>query len=208
MVYFIRAGDKIKIGFARSESAVRSRYATIRNASPMPVVLLGAMEGTVEDEHALHRRFQAYRAEGEWFAAEPAVLEVVAQAVEVTPAPGTRLSFRCSQDLVDLVDATRAREPREAWLRRAVETALRRADGPAVAEASAAIKAAFGSTWHDELDAERALETSGVETPGATDRDVPDVVPPAPAEQLGTLTALDKARAQRDQWAAASRTPK
>jgi uncharacterized cupin superfamily protein len=124
MVYFIRAGDMIKIGFARSESAVRARYATIRNASPLPVVLLGAMEGSEEDEKLLHRRFQAHRTEGEWFVAAPELLEVVEGSVEVRPAPGTRLSFRCGQDLVERVDAFRGREPREAFLRRVVEQAL------------------------------------------------------------------------------------
>ena len=35
-----------------------------------------------------------------------------------------RLSFRCDEDLLARVDAARGHEPREHWLRRAVERAL------------------------------------------------------------------------------------
>lgn len=76
-VYFIQCnGDKgpIKIGIARD---VPSRLAHLRIANPYPLVVLATRPGTAKDEHALHRRFQKLRIQGEWFRPGPALVQFV-----------------------------------------------------------------------------------------------------------------------------------
>ena len=126
VIYFLRAGERIKIGFAKSEALVRSRFGAIRANSPVAVVLLGMVDGSLEDERALHVRFAEHRLLSGWFGAAPEILELAASArpVRTGPAHGTRLSFRCSHELVAAVDVARGETAREVWLRRAVERAL------------------------------------------------------------------------------------
>lgn len=65
-IYFIESADKIKIGIADN---VAWRMADIANMSPVPVRLLGFIEGDEAAERALHVRFAHLRRHGEWFTA-------------------------------------------------------------------------------------------------------------------------------------------
>jgi hypothetical protein len=80
-VYFIRAqGDgPIKIGFTRAHP--RKRMAFIQTGCPWPVSLIGAVEGTVEDEQKFHRSLSEFRTSGEWFAPHPTVLASIEEAL-------------------------------------------------------------------------------------------------------------------------------
>lgn len=66
-VYFLRAGDLIKIGHSREPKA---RMLTLRGASPVGLDLLHIEPGPVSKERALHRRFNRLRSHGEWFRAD------------------------------------------------------------------------------------------------------------------------------------------
>lgn len=74
-VYFVTDGRAIKIGFA--QSGVRERMGHLQIGNPMPLFLLGAIEGTWSDERALHRRFQVIRLGGEWFQKHPDLLAYI-----------------------------------------------------------------------------------------------------------------------------------
>ena len=66
-VYFIQsiAGGPIKIGYA---SDVAARIDQLQTGSPTPLRLLAVIPGAGSSvETALHRRFVALRAHGEWF---------------------------------------------------------------------------------------------------------------------------------------------
>ena len=64
MIYFVRSGDLVKIGYA---SSVEKRIPTLRTSNPNAIVVLGAMTGDMEAERALHERFAKHRVRGEWF---------------------------------------------------------------------------------------------------------------------------------------------
>jgi Meiotically up-regulated gene 113 len=127
MVYFLRAGELVKIGFSSSMRGVRQRHSTILTSSPLPVELLGAVEGTEADEKRWHQRFAAQRAKGEWFTASPELLtaiEDVAKPVSATgPGPG-HASFRWDAEFLARIDNARGLVSRSAWVRRAIEQAL------------------------------------------------------------------------------------
>lgn len=70
-VYLIQAGDALKIGYAADP---RRRIHNLRIGSPVPLVLVGTMNGGGETERELHMRFAAHRRHGEWFAAHADIL--------------------------------------------------------------------------------------------------------------------------------------
>lgn len=63
-VYFLRAGNKVKIGRTRN---VQARIDALQNMNPVRLHLLFAQPGGVSLERSYHQRFKAYRAHGEWF---------------------------------------------------------------------------------------------------------------------------------------------
>ena len=75
-VYFIQGieGGPIKIGRARKPQ-IRLRVFQI--ACPIRLRILGVMEGDLETETKLHRRFATYRLHGEWFQVSPELLALI-----------------------------------------------------------------------------------------------------------------------------------
>ncbi len=63
-IYFVRADEFVKIGFAKE---VRSRLPRLQTSSPVKLQLLMAIEGKASLERDFHRKFAALRAHGEWF---------------------------------------------------------------------------------------------------------------------------------------------
>ena len=64
MVYFIKANNIIKIGYADDPS---KRIPSIQTSSPYELEVLLIIEGNYDKENELHKRFQIYRTSGEWF---------------------------------------------------------------------------------------------------------------------------------------------
>lgn len=69
-VYFIRGGDVVKIGFAKE---VGDRLPKLQTGSPVRLTFLLGIEAKQESEGEFHRRFAAYRTQGEWFRMEGAL---------------------------------------------------------------------------------------------------------------------------------------
>lgn len=81
VVYFLRAGDFIKIG--KATGSPRSRVATLQTGCPYKISVISYMYGGLIEEQALHKRFSAIRAHGEWFRAEKELIEFI-ESLEVT----------------------------------------------------------------------------------------------------------------------------
>jgi hypothetical protein len=64
MIYFVKANDRVKIGYAEDPS---SRIPSIQTSSPYKLEVLLIIDGSIEVERELHKRFQKYRITGEWF---------------------------------------------------------------------------------------------------------------------------------------------
>lgn len=67
MIYFVQAGDAVKIGYG---SDGWKRVRQVKTYTPHEVKLLGVREGSAKDEAELHRRFQQYRLprrQRDWF---------------------------------------------------------------------------------------------------------------------------------------------
>lgn len=70
LVYFVRRGDEIKIGFTHRLS---QRMAGLGGA----LTLLGIVPGTTTTERMYHERFTHLRTQGEWFRAGPDLLAAI-----------------------------------------------------------------------------------------------------------------------------------
>jgi hypothetical protein len=71
-VYFVRLGDRVKIGFS---AHLRKRMEVIPHEE-----FLGRIPGTMRDEKNLHRRFAHLRTTGEWFKADDELLTFIENA--------------------------------------------------------------------------------------------------------------------------------
>jgi len=64
MIYFIKANDRVKIGYADDP---KSRIQSIQTSSPYKLEVLLIIDGSYEVERDLHKSFQEFRITGEWF---------------------------------------------------------------------------------------------------------------------------------------------
>lgn len=80
MVYFIlnRAAGAVKIGYSAEPFG---RLATHQVSNADDLELLGCVEGGADLEKALHSQFDHLRVRGEWFEADPALMEYVSSAL-------------------------------------------------------------------------------------------------------------------------------
>lgn len=77
VVYFLRAGEFIKIG--KATGSPQSRVASLKTGCPFPIDVIGFVAGGYDEERGLHRRFGHLRAHGEWFHAAPDLCAHIAQ---------------------------------------------------------------------------------------------------------------------------------
>jgi hypothetical protein len=78
VVYFIRAGDAIKIGYTTNLAA---RKRALETASAVSLELLGAISGDRSEEARLHREWQHLHIRGEWFHADEELLRCIREQV-------------------------------------------------------------------------------------------------------------------------------
>lgn len=64
MIYFLKANNRVKIGYANDPS---KRIPTIQTSSPYDLEVLLIVDGNYDKERELHVKFQEYRESGEWF---------------------------------------------------------------------------------------------------------------------------------------------
>ena len=78
MIYFITYENMpayVKIGYAKDFEQRKKSYVTY---NPTPVVVYKVMEGSMDEERALHDKFRAFRANNEWFYYAQAIQDYVA----------------------------------------------------------------------------------------------------------------------------------
>ena len=80
LVYFLRCGDAMKIGYTTRD--LTSRLAAFATGNPKPMTMIGAVPGRRSTERELHERCRPIRLRGEWFQAAPALLRAVVVIAE------------------------------------------------------------------------------------------------------------------------------
>lgn len=73
IVYFLRAGDFIKIGKATGNPM--ARIATLKTGCPFKIDVMAYMHGGISEERSLHKKFSNLKSHGEWFHADPTLIE-------------------------------------------------------------------------------------------------------------------------------------
>lgn len=63
-IYFVRLGDKVKIGFSVN---VKDRLESLQAGSPEDLELLRIVQGDEESEYRYHKAFAEHRYKREWF---------------------------------------------------------------------------------------------------------------------------------------------
>ncbi len=64
MIYFIKAGQYVKIGYTRD---ITKRMSSIQTGNPLVLELLALIKGNNKKEKQLHYDFSVYHKHGEWF---------------------------------------------------------------------------------------------------------------------------------------------
>jgi DNA-binding XRE family transcriptional regulator len=64
MIYFIKQGDYVKIGFT---NRFKTRLNQLQVSSPIKLEVLGIIEGNKNDENNMHEKFKHISTNGEWF---------------------------------------------------------------------------------------------------------------------------------------------
>ena len=78
VVYFLRAGDAIKIGYTTNLAA---RKRALETASAVPLELLASIPGDRSEEARLHREWWHLHIRGEWFRADEELLRCIREQV-------------------------------------------------------------------------------------------------------------------------------
>lgn len=73
-VYFIRSGDAIKIGVSINPE---QRFGELQVGSALELELLGVIVGDKYTEKEVHARFERLHIRGEWFHADPPLLDFI-----------------------------------------------------------------------------------------------------------------------------------
>lgn len=74
VVYFVRAGEAIKIGFAKD---VARRVRSLQTGQAQRLELLGTIPGDRQRERDLHARFYHLRIRGEWHRSDKELLDFI-----------------------------------------------------------------------------------------------------------------------------------
>jgi len=80
VVYFVRAGGFVKIGF--TSKAVHLRINEFKTGCPYETELIGTIDGDLKTERSLHRRFAHLRSSGEWFIATDELISYISKVVQ------------------------------------------------------------------------------------------------------------------------------
>lgn len=78
MLYIITDGTNYKLGYSQNPA---SRLKELQTANAKPLVLLGTIEGEIEDEKRYHKLLGNTRLVGEWFSPSPKLFEILGEWV-------------------------------------------------------------------------------------------------------------------------------
>ncbi len=86
-VYFLRSGDAIKIGFSIEPN---QRKSGLQVGNPVELETLGTVSVSKITEREAKDKFNHLKIRGEWFRAEPELLDFIAGFTRRRPAPQSR----------------------------------------------------------------------------------------------------------------------
>ncbi len=93
LIYFVRAGENVKIGFTQN---VDQRVAQLQTFFPFQLEITLVLPGSLLTERQLHHRFRASRVTGEWFRHGPEI-DAFVQAKRTTSEPDVRIRPKRSE---------------------------------------------------------------------------------------------------------------
>jgi hypothetical protein len=67
MIYFIKAGDFVKVGYTKSESSFKTRLDSYNTSCPFDVEVINLIEGGTDLEKDIINYFIKHHQKGEWF---------------------------------------------------------------------------------------------------------------------------------------------
>lgn len=85
-IYFVATDDGARIKIGCSENPT-SRILSLMAWSPFDLKLLADVDGTADDERALHAHFIEHRARGEWFHTNPPLLALIETVIATKQIP-------------------------------------------------------------------------------------------------------------------------
>jgi hypothetical protein len=59
MIYFVQAGEGGPIKIGHTSTGLQARLSGLQIGNPILLTCIGVMDGTVQDEHAVHAQFRA-----------------------------------------------------------------------------------------------------------------------------------------------------
>jgi hypothetical protein len=88
VIYFIQdtGNQTIKIGLSNTPT---KRLEALQTANANPLVMLGTIPGSREEEDLLHQQFVSYRLQGEWFQGTPEVVAAIKRLLLRSGKPST-----------------------------------------------------------------------------------------------------------------------
>jgi hypothetical protein len=98
MIYFIRAGKHIKIGYCYRLRYVVQRMQQLQIGNHVKLTLVAIIEGDQQTEKDLHKRFKADHVRGEWFKVTYELIECIYSYRHIQiPVYETTFEFRIKQ---------------------------------------------------------------------------------------------------------------
>lgn len=86
MVYFIKSGEFVKIGFCIGSHALY-RLSSLQTGNPIKLELLaGLVDGDEETESRLHVKYLSFHHRGEWFRYEGELKEMISIVAKENPS--------------------------------------------------------------------------------------------------------------------------
>lgn len=67
MIYFIRAGNYIKVGYSKNEKTFKSRLFSYKTSCPFEIEIISKFDGGVDLEKDILNHFISFHTKGEWF---------------------------------------------------------------------------------------------------------------------------------------------
>lgn len=83
MVYFVKAGDFIKVGYSKNEKAFKTRLSSYKTSCPFEVEVIATMDGWVDLERDILNYFIKFHAKGEWFHYDESIVDYATNPYEI-----------------------------------------------------------------------------------------------------------------------------
>lgn len=75
MVYFIKAGDYIKVGYSKNEKSFKTRLSSFHTSCPFEIELISKIEGGVDLEKNILSHFIQFYQKNEWLKYDESIIE-------------------------------------------------------------------------------------------------------------------------------------